>query len=307
MARFELNRLASYDDVSLLEELRRVAAIIDSDPLTQREFDRHAKVSSSCLRRRFGSWRDALIAAGLGDRYSGRTVSKKMQVQIAKRLSDEQLLNELRQVATKIGTDSLTQEDFNNASARVNAKGVVARFGSWKAALEKSGLRLSNRGRRHSEEDYFENLLAVWTHHGRQPRYREMNEPPSRITSGAYEKKWGTWKNALLAFVQKVNANIGAGDVSTREDTTTPLKITPKPERPKKPLLRSISIGLRYEVLRRDRFRCVLCGASPSTDLACKLHVDHIVPVARDGKTELDNLRTLCANCNLGKSDKSEK
>ena len=37
-----------------------------------------------------------------------------------------------------------------------------------------------------------------------------------------------------------------------------------------------------------------------------KLHVDHIKPVSKGGKTELSNLRTLCERCNLGKSDKFE-
>jgi 5-methylcytosine-specific restriction endonuclease McrA len=56
-------------------------------------------------------------------------------------------------------------------------------------------------------------------------------------------------------------------------------------------------------VLRRDRFRCVTCGRSPATDLGCVLHVDHVVAFSREGKTREDNLRTLCDDCNLGKSD----
>ena len=60
--------------------------------------------------------------------------------------------------------------------------------------------------------------------------------------------------------------------------------------------------SLRYDVLKRDGFRCVICGACASDTI--KLHVDHIIPVAKGGKTEFDNLRTLCSDCNLGKSDK---
>ena len=58
--------------------------------------------------------------------------------------------------------------------------------------------------------------------------------------------------------------------------------------------------GLRYEILQRDGFRCVKCGRSAEED-GVKLHVDHIVPISKGGKTERDNLQTLCANCNLGK------
>ena len=65
-----------------------------------------------------------------------------------------------------------------------------------------------------------------------------------------------------------------------------------------------MSASMRYEVLRRDSFRCQLCGASASDGVL--LHVDHIIPVSKGGKTEFSNLRTLCDRCNLGKGDKIE-
>lgn len=62
--------------------------------------------------------------------------------------------------------------------------------------------------------------------------------------------------------------------------------------------------SVRYEVMRRDGFRCVLCGSRASDGV--QLHVDHIMPVSKGGKTELSNLRTLCDRCNMGKRDKIE-
>lgn len=62
--------------------------------------------------------------------------------------------------------------------------------------------------------------------------------------------------------------------------------------------------SLRYDVLARDGFRCQICGAT--ADDGYKLHVDHILPVSKGGKTEMSNLRTLCERCNMGKSDKIE-
>jgi 5-methylcytosine-specific restriction endonuclease McrA len=63
-----------------------------------------------------------------------------------------------------------------------------------------------------------------------------------------------------------------------------------------------MSASLRYSILKRDHFKCVLCGRTPEED-GVKLHVDHIIPISKGGKTEYDNLRTLCQDCNLGKSD----
>ena len=61
---------------------------------------------------------------------------------------------------------------------------------------------------------------------------------------------------------------------------------------------RKMTPKLRYEILSRDNFRCKACG---KTAAETTLHVDHIVPVSRGGKTVVDNLQTLCMGCNLGK------
>lgn len=64
-----------------------------------------------------------------------------------------------------------------------------------------------------------------------------------------------------------------------------------------------MTAGLRYDILKRDNFMCQYCGAT-STTHGVTLHVDHIVPVAKYGKTEKSNLQTLCRDCNLGKGTK---
>ncbi len=60
--------------------------------------------------------------------------------------------------------------------------------------------------------------------------------------------------------------------------------------------------SLRYDILKRDNFRCKICGSCASDGV--KLHVDHIIPVSKGGRTIASNLRTLCDRCNMGKSDK---
>lgn len=56
---------------------------------------------------------------------------------------------------------------------------------------------------------------------------------------------------------------------------------------------------LRYRVFQRDGFRCKICGRSEADGAV--LHVDHIIPVSKGGKTEMSNLQTLCDYCNIGK------
>lgn len=51
---------------------------------------------------------------------------------------------------------------------------------------------------------------------------------------------------------------------------------------------------MKYALIRDGR-KCVRCGAS--ADDGVKLHVASIIPVSKDDKIELSNLRTLCEKC----------
>ena len=63
-----------------------------------------------------------------------------------------------------------------------------------------------------------------------------------------------------------------------------------------------MTLSLRYDVMRRDGFRCCLCGRS--ADSGIELEVDHIIPVSKGGTSGIDNLQTLCRDCNRGKGAK---
>ena len=65
-----------------------------------------------------------------------------------------------------------------------------------------------------------------------------------------------------------------------------------------KELRRGIAPGLRYEIMKRDGFRCVLCGQDASET---RLVIDHIAAVVNGGTNDKHNLRTLCFECNHGK------
>lgn len=63
---------------------------------------------------------------------------------------------------------------------------------------------------------------------------------------------------------------------------------------------------MRARILERNGLTCSMCGATAgepdpySLGRKIRLHVDHVNP---DGPTIEDNLRTLCNNCNEGRSN----
>lgn len=61
---------------------------------------------------------------------------------------------------------------------------------------------------------------------------------------------------------------------------------------------RTLSKKLRFEVFKRDSFRCQYCGAEAPSVL---LEVDHIKPIAEGGTDDITNLITSCESCNAGK------
>lgn len=64
-----------------------------------------------------------------------------------------------------------------------------------------------------------------------------------------------------------------------------------------------ISGTKRYEVLKRAKFHCELCGISA---FERALEVDHIIPRNNGGSDDLSNLQSLCYSCNSMKRDRDD-
>jgi DNA-binding transcriptional MerR regulator len=64
---------------------------------------------------------------------------------------------------------------------------------------------------------------------------------------------------------------------------------------------KAIPKSVRFEIFKRDSFKCQYCGASAPEVM---LHIDHIEPLSKGGNNDITNLITSCAACNAGKSDK---
>ena len=170
-------------------------------------------------------------------------------------------------------------------------------------------MQSTNLGRRYTDEECFDNLLRVWTFLGRPPMHKEMSEPPSIVGGKAYIRRFGTWNKALAAFAERVNSDSdtefdASPEISSNaSEASAPVGAPSTPARSQEET-RDIRLGLRFRVLNRDHFKCVLCGDHPARNPQCVLHVDHVTPWSRGGRTVEENLRTLCAHCNVGRGNR---
>lgn len=211
--------------------------------------------------------------------------------------SDEELLNDLKAVSNIINKDTVTMEEYNQYG-KYHSTTLTRRFGSWFLCLQKAQLQMSRSKIGISNEALFDNIEKVWIKLGKQPSYTQMEEY-GEFSIGTYTKRFGGWRKALEAFVDYVNSTeIKIDESEPTSDTTSDVAnhIT----------RRDINLRMRFIVMKRDNFKCCMCGRSPATTPGLELHIDHIIPWSKGGETVIDNLQTLCSDCNLGKSNLSE-
>jgi hypothetical protein len=163
---YELPYFVEYNEESIVAEIQRVAILVSGEAFTETMFVKHSRMNRDTVRDYFGSWFKALEAAGLSEMSS--LVIKTRGSHAASQMSNEDLLDSLRELAEKLGAANITTRDID--SKLPFSSGVIRkRWGSLKSALEEAGLAVSPLGRRFTDEECFNNLLAVWTHHGRAP------------------------------------------------------------------------------------------------------------------------------------------
>lgn len=104
------------------------------------------------------------------------------------------------------------------------------------------------------------------------------------------------WQKLVRGAIKDILKKVNNSQPDKKKPKKNQIKVNPKKVRN-----RYISTSIRVDVFKRDNFRCVFCGA---TSKQTQLQVDHIIPVSKGGSNDLNNLQTLCWECNRGKSDR---
>lgn len=217
----------------------------------------------------------------------------------------EKIIDELRRVAGLFSNKHFSRHDFDEKATECKGSVVLSRFGSWQAALDAAGLKLEMVAKdrsRISNADLFAELDRIWQLLGHRPSKDEWEASTGKYSYTTYKTRFSGWINACAAFIEYVSskneAAIAIGPVGM--DASIDTRKTPAIEQEDK---RGIPLKLRYRVLTRDNYKCVLCGRSPVTHHGVSLHTDHILPYSDGGKTVIGNLRTLCNECNWGRGN----
>jgi hypothetical protein len=210
------------------------------------------------------------------------------------------LLDDLKRVASELGISKISSRDYNINGGKYTAGTIGIRFGSWNKALITAGLTLILK-HNSSETELFKNIEQVWIKLGRQPVSRDMKRPLSDFSTSAYISKFGSFRNALMAFVDFINTE---NDPVTEPAMIDEQSVTKESQEIeiifKHKTKRFPSERLKVQVLMRDGNKCRLCGA---TVIGENIHFDHIFPWSKGGETILENLQILCDTHNLAKGN----
>jgi hypothetical protein len=230
----------------------------------------------------------------------------------------ERVIAELEKVAKHFNYTDFKQDDFDKI-ADISYYKVYREFGSWEKVMEFLAGHFKNQGidfkittRRssYSVQEMFDEMERIWKQLGHRPSRNEWAAAQPKISYDSLYRRFGGWTNACLKFIDyKSGGVITVGDEQQgKEQEVQPTSVENRDNNSQRPKVveksRTVPLNLRIKVLSRDNFRCVFCGKSPATDIGTKLHIDHIVPFANDGKNTLENLQTLCEDCNLGKGNR---
>ncbi|MDE5859269.1 MAG: HNH endonuclease [Oscillospiraceae bacterium] len=294
-------------DEELLKDILRVANSLGKTTISQTEYVKNGgKYSSSFIRKRFDGWIKALEKCGLSPNESQRHSAHAYNAPI----TTQELINDLLRVSKKINKKTFSCVEYRN-NGKYSVNSYLRRFITWNNALKAAELEPFDHplgGKKISEYACLKEIERIWITLGRQPTTSDIENGISKYSLATYKERFGSWRKALEFFVAYMNGEQEVENTDDSDDIQLPIESSPQSV--DNELLhktkRNINLRLRFTVMKRDNFKCCMCGRSPATTLGLELHIDHIIPWSKGGETTIDNLQTLCSDCNIGKSNLSE-
>lgn len=143
--------------------------------------------------------------------------------------------------------------------------------------------------RRHQYENCLDDRTFVFTLVRTQTRYKQVN----------YQKHAYTVDNVIATYTYTFK------DLKSRYDNLSAINFETTISKYNQTNQRKLMTKeLRKKIMLRDNYTCRNCGKQMFDGVG--LHIDHIIPIAKGGKTVESNLQVLCSKCNGRKSSKMQ-
>lgn len=225
------------------------------------------------------------------------------------KITRETIIDELCQIAKLFEYVKFSQRQFDKV-AKIHSNTVKREFWSWNQAilflkehLLKEGIELQDSKKPYnqiySENDLFIELQRIRDIYWQRPSRWEREQSNPQISYKTYIHRFGSRENACASFLK-----FKLGDFEIKKAIIANKKVWNKSQHTNKPkTTRDIPINIRYQVLKRDNFKCKYCWKSPALESGIHLHIDHIIPYSKWWSNNIDNLQVLCQKCNIWKSD----
>jgi Homing endonuclease associated repeat len=124
-----------------------------------------------------------------------RNALEAFQAGIRKQYSDEEMLEQLRASAQRLGKSPTMREFAADAESTIHPQTVIARFGSWNRAKRMAGLAPRRFATR---EELLDQLRSLGEEIGRMPTARDLDDHRGRIPSKSlYWHTFGSLATAL--------------------------------------------------------------------------------------------------------------
>lgn len=120
-----------------------------------------------------------------------------------------------------------------------------------------------------------------------QTRYRQINYSRYSYQVTVEDKRISLYYNEILEmldFLKSINYECTSSEYFSKNQRNL------------------MTQQLKDEVKKRDKYTCQICGKYMPDGVG--IHIDHIIPISKGGKSVLSNLQVLCSKCNLQKGSK---
>ena len=186
----------------LIAELQRLADQLNHPPRL-RDMTQHGAHSSKTYQKKFGSWNNALRAAGLG-------------VNAETNIDKSDLIDELCRLAEELDRTPTSREMADRG--KYGTATYVYKFGSWNDAVQEAGLEIV-RQRDVPRADMISEIQRLADELGKPPAVHQMRDQ-GKLGVTTISSEFGTWSAALEHAGYEPNKEMGVSEEKLTQELT---------------------------------------------------------------------------------------